>query len=132
MRALVGLVVIAALLLGVYYFYLKRLPTGEGGTAATQSISLTGVQSDLLSIAQAERMYIVQNNSCGSMNDLVSSGALSVARAGRDGYTYSVDCSGGNGTFSIAARHAPVPADAPAMHYPTMVIDQTMQVRQLD
>lgn len=132
MRALVGLVAIAAILLGVYYFYLKRLPAGDGGTPATQSISLTGVQGDLLSIAQAERMYIVQNSSCGSLDELVSSGTLSVARPGRDGYTYSVDCSGGGGNFTIAARHTPIPADAPALHYPTMVIDQTLQVRQLD
>ena len=132
MRALVGLVVIAALVLGVYYFSLKRLPAGEGGGPATQSISLTGVRGDLLSIAQAERMYIAQNSGCGSMDNLVSSGTLSVARPGRDGYTYSIDCSGGGGNFTIAARHAPAPADAPALHYPTMVIDQTMQVRQLN
>jgi len=132
MRALVGLVVVAALALGVYYFYLKRLPAGEGGGPATQSISLTGVQGDLLSIAQAERMYIAQNSRCGSMGDLVSSGTLSFARPGRDGYTYSIDCSGGAGNFTIAARHAAAPADATALHYPTMVIDQTMRVRQLD
>jgi len=132
MRALVGLVVIAALVLGVYYFYLKHLPAGEGGGPATQSISLTGVRGDLLSIAQAERMYIGQNSGCGSMSDLVSSGTLSVARPGRDGYTYSIDCSGGGGNFTIAARHPPAPADAPSLHFPTMVIDQTMQVRQLD
>ncbi len=132
MRALVGLLSAAALVLGVYYFYLKRLPPSEGGTAATQSISLTGVQSDLLAIAQAERMYIAQNNSCGSLDELVSSGTLSVPRPGRDGYAYSVDCSGGGETFSITARHAPIPAGSPALHYPTMVVDQTMQVRQLD
>lgn len=122
---------VAALLLGGYYFYLKRLPAGENGTAATQSVSLTGVQSDLLSIAQAERMYIAQNSGCGSLAELVSSGTLSASRPGRDGYTYSVDCSGG-GAFTITARHASIPAGAPAAHYPTMVIDQTMQVRQLD
>src|SRR5260370_18774810 len=94
MRALVGLVVIAALVLGVYYFSLKRLPAGEGGGPATQSISLTGVQGDLLSIAQAERMYIAQNSGGGSITDLVSIGTLSVSPPCRAVYTYSIDCSG--------------------------------------
>ncbi len=131
MRALVGLVVVAALLLGVYFFYLKHLPSGENGAPATQSISLTGVQSDLLSIAQAERTYIAQNTSCGSLDDLLSSGTLSVARPGRDGYTYSVDCSGG-GNFSVTARHAPSADRSSPLHYPSLVIDQMMQVRRLD
>src|SRR5260370_34949504 len=94
MRALVGLVVIAALVLGVYYFSLKRLPAGEGGGPATQSISLTGGQGDLLSIAQAERMYIAQNSGCGSVTDLVSGGTLSLARPCPDGCTYSEYCFG--------------------------------------
>jgi hypothetical protein len=131
MRALAGLVLFAAIALGVYYFYLKRLPSGEDGAPATQSVSLTGVQADLLSIAQAERIYIAQNTSCGSLDELVSSGTLSVARPGRDGYTYSVDCSGG-GNFNVTARHAPSIEGSPQLHYPTMVIDQTMQVRRLD
>ncbi len=131
MRALAGLVLFAAIALGVYYFYLKHLPSGKNGTPATQSISLTGVQADLLSIAQGERIYIAQNTSCGSLDELVSSGTLSFARPGRDGYTYSLDCAGG-GSFSVTARHAPSSEGSSQLHYPTMVIDQTMQVRRLD
>lgn len=130
MRALASVLVVALLAGGIYYFYVRRMPTVAEGTAATQAISLTGVQSDLLSIAQAERMYMVQNGNCGSMGELVSSGALAVSKPGRDGYTYSVECSGSN--FSVTASHAPVPAGVQGVRYPTMTIDQTMQVRQND
>ena len=57
MRALARLLLAALLLMGAYYFYVKKLPTADEGTASTQAISLTGVRSDLLQIAQAERAY---------------------------------------------------------------------------
>ena len=73
MRVLALLLVSSALLLGAYVFYLKKLPTTDSGTAATQAISLTGVRSDLLQIAQAERAYVASNGSCASLPDLISS-----------------------------------------------------------
>src|SRR5450755_4520749 len=96
MRALAVLLVAAALLMGAYYFYVKKLPTTDEGTAPTQAISLTGVRSDLLQIAQAERAYIAANGACATLVELTSSNALAMAKAGRDGYSYSVECSGGD------------------------------------
>lgn len=130
MRALASVLVVALLAGGIYYFYIRRLPMAAEGTAATQAISLTGVQNDLLSIAQAERTYMVQNGNCGSMDELVSSGALAVSKPVRAGYTYVIECSGGN--FTVTASHAPAPAGAQGVRYPAMTIDQTMQVRQSD
>lgn len=135
MRALMGIVVAAGLALGIYYFYLKGLPAANHGTLATQSISLTGVKNDLIAIAQAERLYIAQNGSCASLDMLTSSGSLSptspvLSKAGRDGYTYAVNCSGAN--FTITASHAGSPAGAPTIHYPGMSIDQTMEIHQSD
>lgn len=128
MRSFAGLLAAAAVALGICYYYLNSLPS-DHGTLARQSIIVTGVKNDLISIAQAERVYIVQNGSCGSMGDLTSSGALSGTQSAREGYSFSVDCSGIN--FSITASHPPAPAGNPA-HYPTMTIDQAMQVRQSD
>src|SRR5260370_15296181 len=48
MRALAVILVAAAMLFGVYHFYLKKMPVTDEGTAATQAISLTGVRTDLL------------------------------------------------------------------------------------
>lgn len=128
MRALAVLLVAAALLMGAYYFYVKKLPTTDEGTASTQAISLTGVRSDLLQIAQAERAYIVANGACATLAELTSSNALAMAKSGRDGYSYSVECSGGD--FSAIARHAPAPAGS-SVRYPNLVIDQGMQVHEV-
>ena len=129
MRSLVGVLVGAALLFVVYHFYLKSMPTTDEGTATTQAISLTGVRSDLLQIAQAERGYIASNGHCASLAELVSSNNLSITRTERDGYSYTIECSGGD--FSASARHLPAPAGSP-IRYPNLAIDSSMQVREID
>jgi hypothetical protein len=129
MRALALLLVSAALLVGAYYAYLKRLPATDAGTTPTQAISLTGVRADLLQIAQAERTYVATNSKCAPLGELVSSGALAMERAERDGYVYSVECSGVE--FSVVARHAPAPAGSP-IRYPNLAIDQNMQVGEIN
>jgi len=129
MRALAMLIVAAGLLFGVYEYYLKKMPTSDPGTASTQAISLTGVRGDLLQIAQAERAYMALNGHCVSLDELVSSGSLAMSRSERDGYSYSVQCSGGD--FGVTAQHPTAPANSP-VRYPTLAIDQTMQVREVN
>jgi hypothetical protein len=128
MRVLALLLVSSALLLGAYVFYLKKLPTTDSGTTPTQAISLTGVRSDLLQIAQAERAYVASNGSCVALPDLISSNTLAMTRTERDGYSYSVECS--NTEFNAIARHAPAPAGSP-IRYPNLGIDQNMQVHEV-
>jgi len=129
MRSLVGVLVGAALLFVVYHFYLKSMPVTDEGTAPTQAISLTGVRSDLLQIAQAERGYIATHGHCASLDELISSNSLSMARTERDGYSYTLECSGGE--FSAAARHLPAPAGSP-IRYPNLAIDATMNVHEIE
>jgi len=129
MRVLVGLLVAAALALGVYYLYVKKMPTTGEGTASTQAISLTGVRMDLLQIAQAERSNIAANSTCASLDELISSHSLSMQRPERDGYTYTVECSGAD--FTATARHPPAPAGSP-IRYPILAVDQTMQVHEVN
>ncbi len=105
------------------------MPTTDVGTAPTQAISLTGVRSDLLQIAQAERVYIATNGHCASPEELISSNSLTMARTERDGYTYTVECSGGE--FTAAARHLPAPAGSP-IRYPNLAIDSNMRVHELN
>jgi hypothetical protein len=129
MRPLVGILVGAALLLGVYYLYLKKLPTTDEGTASTQAISLTGVRTDLLHIAQAERTFTATNDHCASLDELISTNSVSISRPERDGYVYTLNCSGE--AFTVTARHAPAPAGSP-IRYPNFAIDQSMEVREVD
>lgn len=129
MKIFVSLLVSVGFLWGVYILYLKRIPTVAEGTASTQAISLTGVQMDLMQIAKAERMSIGTEGHCISMEELLASGSMSLSRPERDGYTYSVECSGT--AFTVTARHPAAPAGSP-IRYPQMMIDQTMQVRELE
>jgi hypothetical protein len=128
MRALVAILVACALLFGVYEYYLKKMPVTDKGTAPTQAISLTGVRTDLLQIAQAESGYIAQNGHCVTLDELISSNSLAMSRPGRDGYTYAIECS--NGNFSVSARHAPAPDGSP-IRYPALATDQTMQILEV-
>lgn len=118
----------AAVALGVYYFYLKKLPTTDEGTAATQAVSLTGVRMDLLQIANAERGNIALNGKCASLEELISSGALTMDKKERDGYTYDVSC--GAGDFQVIADHPAAP-EGSGIRYPKLMIDGTMQVREV-
>lgn len=128
MRGFANLLFVVLIVFGVYYFYLRQMPTTDKGTAPTQAISLTGVRADLLQIGQAERTFIAQNSRCGSLDELVSSNTLMMSKSGRDGYSYSVDCSGTN--FSVTANHSPAPSDS-QIRYPTLALDSTMQIRDL-
>jgi hypothetical protein len=129
MRALAALLVACGVVFAVHHYYFQKMPTTDQGTAPTQAITLTGVRSDLLQIAQAERGYIAQNGHCAALDELTSSNALAMSRTERDGYSYSVACSGGD--FSVTGRHAPAPDGSP-IRYPTLAIDQTMQIREVN
>jgi hypothetical protein len=128
MRALAGLLVGMALAFGVYELYLKKMPAADDGTAPTQAIRLTGVRGDLLQIAQAERGSIALDNKCVSLDDLISSGALTANRKTRDGYSYEVSCSGAD--FQVTAEH-PAALEGSGIRYPKLAIDSTMQIREV-
>ncbi len=126
MKALASLLVALALVFGIYFLYFKRSQVANHGRSPVQTISVTGVQNDLLAIAQAERVYFVEHGAYGSLDELASSAALSIPRAGRDGYTYAIETSASG--FTVTARFT----GQPGSHYPTITVDQTMQVRQVE
>jgi hypothetical protein len=130
MRALAILLVAAALLMGAYVFYLKKMPVTDEGTASTQAVSLTGVRSDLLQIAQAERTFIAANGNCAPLAELVSSGTMAMTRSERGGYTYSVECGAGT-QFKAIASHAPAAPGSP-IRYPNLAVDENMQVQEVN
>ena len=129
MKTLAGLLVSAAVAIGVYYLYLKQMPSSDPGTSPTQAITLTGVRGDLLSIAQAERGYIALNSRCASMDEMVSAGTMNMARREREGYSYEVECSGTE--FRVVARHPGAPPAGTTIRYPTLAIDSSMQVQEI-
>ena len=132
-QGLIGLMIAAAIGMAIYMHALRQAAPGPN-MVVTQSISLTGVKNDLVAIAQGERMYYVQNGSYTDLSTLASSGTMSVTRTSRDGYTYSVETFG-NG-FTVTARYTAPPIEMPKgvapPHFPTLSIDQSMEIHELD
>ncbi len=129
MRSLIYLLVAVGVGYFIYQYSLKKLPTSDAGTVATQEITLTGVRSDLLQIAQAERANIALNTTCSSVEEMISSGALHMVQSGRAGYTYEVKCMRG-AEFQVVARHAPAP-EGSSIRYPTLAIDSSIQLQEI-
>lgn len=129
MRNLTGLAVVAAVAGGIYLYSVNKIVVTDPRTAVTQVISLTGVRMDLQQLAQSEKHFIAESGHCGSMGELLTSNAVAMTHAGREGYEYSVDCSGTD--FTVVARHEPAP-EGSTIRYPTLAIDSTMQVHEVN
>src|SRR5579859_1856285 len=122
MRILGVLSMAATLVFGLYYMYLQNRAMATSGRPK-EAISLAGVRTDLLQIGQGERGYIALNGKCASLDELMSSNSLTMTRSERDGYSYTVDCSGTD--FTVTAKH-PEPPDGGA-RFLTLVLDSTLQ-----
>jgi hypothetical protein len=103
-------------------FYFSKLQS-SGAATPKQTIDVVGVKNDLLGIAQAERAYQAEHGSYASLSELTSSGALTMNRTSRDGYTYDDDTSAS--TFRAVA-HCPA-ATSPGCT--SWAIDQSMEVQ---
>lgn len=126
MRSLVALLVTLVIGYLIYRsFITQQLPKEDGGGSPVSAISATGVKNDLIAIAQAERAWFAEHGSYASLSELTSSGALTMTRSGRDGYTYSVDTQAGG--FTVTARYSG-PITPPPSGF---LIDQSMQVRAI-
>jgi hypothetical protein len=112
--------------LGVGYFVFKsQVTTGPTGGAPPQEvIDTVGVRNDLLAIAQAERMYMASHGSYATLDQLQQDGAINFSGTNRRGYHYRAEISGER--FRIVAT----PADPAKSTWPTLAIDETMQVTQ--
>jgi len=121
---LLGLVIVLGIGLFVYRSYFTQ--GSEAVTMGTNNpraaVDITGVQSDLIAMAQAERNAHALNGSYASLEELHSNGSLLVDPArNRDGYSYSAQVSAGH--FTITATYS-----GPATGMPTLAIDETMQI----
>ncbi len=133
MFGVLGLLITAAVGMGIYSYTLKQAAPAPG-MAVTQNIDLTGVKMDLMSIAQAERLYYAQNGSYADLSTLSSSGTMNITRTSRDGYMYSASPAGN--AFTVTATYTAPPVSNPTgvapPHFPNFAIDQSMEVHQID
>lgn len=122
MRVIMGFLVLVIALAVGYWFYASSLRTIE---TKQNMVSVVGVKADLLSFANAERIYQATNGTYASEDQLYSSGTMKAQRSARDGYTYSWGTSSEG--FSIIAR-CQLKLSVPC---PSFSIDQNMQIEQL-
>ncbi|MGO9275742.1 MAG: type IV pilin protein [Terriglobia bacterium] len=117
---LLGLVVVLAI---AYLFYTKWAGRSAPTSRPQQQINLVGVKSDLLAIAQAERMYLAANGTYASLDQLRQDGSMTFSPTNHRGYNYSAEIDDGQ-HFKITA----IPADPAQGDLPALFINETMQV----
>jgi hypothetical protein len=96
-----------------------------GAQAPAETINVVGVKSDLLAIAQAERMYLASHGSYVSVDELQQDGSITFSGTNRRGYSFTAELDDGQ-HFKITAR----PTDPAKAGWPTLSIDELMQVTQ--
>jgi hypothetical protein len=115
-----GVLISAAL---VFYLYTKQAQSVAsigGGTTIQAAEVMTGVKGDLLSIANAERVFNATEGHYGSIDDLVT-GHYMPPRADRPPFSYDVQNTA-NGFRVTATRSGP---GSPTQ----MWIDETMEIQ---
>ena len=120
---IVGLVIVVAIIWFVMKTEFTQGPTG--GQPPKEVIDVVGVKNDLLAIAQAERMYLASHGSYVSVDELQQDGSITFSGQNRRGYSYTAEVDDGQ-HFKITAR----PTDPAKASWPTLSIDETMQVTQ--
>lgn len=122
-----GAVVALVIVLVVGWFIFKQQfekgPTG--GAPPQQVIDVAGVRNDLVAIGQAERLYLASHGTYATIDQLRNDGAIMFSGTNRRGYNYVAEVQDGL-HFKITAT----PADPEKQSWPTLSIDETMQVTQ--
>jgi hypothetical protein len=88
------------------YFYSRQVQSSSvpaGANTPQATINMTGVRTDLMSIAGAERRYFAGEGTYASLDELISTNYITVARR-RPPYTYTVEI--GSGGFRVVATRS--------------------------
>ena len=124
MRSVLGLLSIVIVMAIGMYIYSKQAQSSSalaGANNPKAAINITGVKSDLVSIASAERRYFATEGKYASLDELISSNTITVARQ-RPPYTYDVQTSGG-GFKVVATRSGDDTSGTPAQ----LSVDENME-----
>ena len=118
---LLGLVI--ALCIGYFIFKAEMTQGPTGGAPPQQAIDTAGVETDLAAIGHAEKMYLASHGTYANLDQLKQEGMMTFSDGSRRGYQYSIDFDGGQ-RFEVTAT----PTDPEKKAWPTLTIDDTMQV----
>jgi hypothetical protein len=124
MRSVLGLLSVVIVMAIGMYIYSRQAQSSSalaGANNPKAAINITGVKSDLVSIASAERRYFATEGKYASLDELISSNTITVARQ-RPPYTYDVQTSGG-GFRVVATRSGDDTSGTPAQ----LSVDENME-----
>ena len=116
-----SVVIVTAAGLYIYSRQVQSTSAATGTNNPKAAINITGVRTDLMTIAQAERGYFALEGKYASLDDLISSRSLSVARQ-RLPYSYDIEISS-SGFHVVASRTGEDNSGAPAQ----LSVDENMQ-----
>ena len=126
MKAVAGIIGLVLALAIVLFIYKAEFTQGPaGGAPPEQTIDVTGVRSELLALAQAERLYMASNGSYEDQDQLQKDASKTFADGARRGYSFAVTVDDGR-HFKITAT----PSDPAKQGWPALAIDDTMQISQ--
>ena len=109
------------------YLYSRQVQSSSAATGAATpqaTISITGVKTDLTTIAAAERRYFAGEGKYVSLDELISSGYITVARQ-RPPYSYAVEI-GAGGFRVVATRSGDNTSGLPAQ----LSVDENMEFQE--
>jgi hypothetical protein len=115
--------VVCVLAVGMYIYsrQAQSSSAAAGANSPQAAINITGVKSDLISIASAERRYFASEGKYASLDELISTNYITVTRQ-RPPYTYQVQTSP-SGFRVIATRSGDNTPGTPAQ----LSVDENME-----
>jgi hypothetical protein len=125
MKTVSILLAVSIPLLLVYLLFKTQWSSSEKEFVPPQeTIDVTGVRSALLSIAQAERLYLASHGSYGTLDQLQQDGALTLfSGTMRRGYRFTAEIDDGV-HFKVTAA----PSDPAKAGWPAFSIDETLEI----
>jgi hypothetical protein len=108
------------------YLYSRQVQSSAAATGAATpqaTINIAGVKTDLMTIAAAERRYYASEGKYASLDELISTNYITVARQ-RPPYTYTVDI-GSGGFRVVATRSGDDASGSPAR----LSVDENMELQ---
>jgi hypothetical protein len=116
-----SVVIVMAIGMYIYSQQVQGASATAGASNPQAAINITGVKSDLLSIASAERRYYATEGKYASLLELISTNSVSVARQ-RPPYSYTVDINP-SGFRVVATRAGDSASGTPAQ----LSVDENME-----
>jgi hypothetical protein len=116
-----SVVIVLAIGMFIYSRQMQNASAEAGAKNPQAAINITGVKSDLISIASAERRYFASEEKYASLDELISTNNITVARQ-RPPYSYEVQTSS-SGFRVVATRSGDNTSGTPAQ----LSVDENME-----